>query len=236
MVLSSLKEEPQCHKAVFLKLFNVKSVVVIVGIMLTLFPGFASTATPGFPPEAEDGNAEEAAETLLKWKSTLDSQSQSLMSSWRGENACSSNWTGVTCDRPEVVTTLNLSNMGLTGMLGALNFTALPHLISLDLSNNSFRGPIPSSIGNLSKLSTLNLSVNSLSQSIPSALGRLTSLRLLYLRQNRLRGPIPEDIFTLNSLLELSFSVNNLTGALPTSIGLLGNLTILDLSYNGLQG
>ncbi|KAK3415140.1 hypothetical protein EUGRSUZ_H00700 [Eucalyptus grandis] len=220
MVLSSLKEEPQCHKAVFLKLFNVKSVVVIVGIMLTLFPGFASTATPGFPPEAEDGNAEEAAETLLKWKSTLDSQSQSLMSSWRGENACSSNWTGVTCDRPEVVTTLNLSNMGLTAWTCQTTHFVAP-----------FHHP-----SETSKLATLNLSVNSLSQSIPSALGRLTSLRLLYLRQNRLRGPIPEDIFTLNSLLELSFSVNNLTGALPTSIGLLGNLTILDLSYNGLQG
>ncbi|KAL3725015.1 hypothetical protein ACJRO7_030084 [Eucalyptus globulus] len=236
MVLSALKGEPRSHRAVFLKLFNFSIGVAIIVIVLILFPGFASTATPGFPPEAEDGNAEEAAETLLKWKSTLDNQSRSLLWSWQGENACFSNWTGITCDGPGVITSLNISNMGLRGMLGALNFTALPHLFSLDLSNNSFRGPIPLSIGNLSKLSTLNLSVNYISQSIPSTLGRLTGLRLLYLRQNQLRGPIPEDIFTLNSLSELSFSVNNLTGALPTSIGLLGNLTVLDLSYNDLQG
>ncbi|KAF8014717.1 hypothetical protein BT93_H0506 [Corymbia citriodora subsp. variegata] len=236
MALFSLKHKPQSHKAVFLKHFGFKIGVVIIVMVLTLYPGFASTATHGFPLEAENGNAEGTAETLLKWKSALDSQSQSLLSSWWGENACSSNWTGVTCDRLGVITTLNLSNMGLRGMLGALNFTALPHLIGLDLSNNSFRGPIPLSIGNLSKLSTLNLSVNSLSQSIPSTLGRLNGLRLLCLCHNQLRGPIPEEIFTSNSLLQLTLSFNNLTGALPTSIGLLGNLTILDLKYNSLQG
>ncbi|KAI6694383.1 hypothetical protein NL676_022093 [Syzygium grande] len=108
-------------------------------MVLTLLPSFASTATHGFPPEAEDGNAEEAADTLLKWKSTLDNQSRSLLWSWRGENACSSNWTGITCYGPRVITSLNLSNMGLRGAIPT-SIGILGNLTLLGLMNNNLSG------------------------------------------------------------------------------------------------
>ncbi|XP_030454848.1 MDIS1-interacting receptor like kinase 2-like [Syzygium oleosum] len=236
MVPSSLKDEPQCHKAVFLKLFNFSLGVMIIGMVLTLFPGFASTATPGFPLEAENGNAEKAAETLLKWKSTLDNQSRPLLSSWQGENACSSNWTGITCDLPGVVTSLNLSNMGLRGMLGALNFTALPHLVSLDLSNNSFRGPVPQEVGKLRSLIRLNLYGNNLNGFIPTSIGNLSNLENLCLAANGLSGPIPQEVGDLRGLTILALSRNSLNGSIPTSVGNLVNLTVLLLHFNNLSG
>ncbi|KAI6694382.1 hypothetical protein NL676_022092 [Syzygium grande] len=236
MVPSSLKDEPQCHKAVFLKLFNFSLGVMIIGMVLTLFPGFASTAFPGFPLEAENGNAEEAAETLLKWKSTLNNQSRPLLSSWQGENACSSNWIGITCDLPGFVTSLNLSNKGLRGMLGALNFTALPHLISLDLSNNSFRGPVPQEVGKLRSLIRLNLYGNNLNGFIPTSIGNLSNLENPCLAANGLSGPNPQEVGDLRGLTILALSRNSLNGQLPENVCLGGSLEVFTAFDNGLNG
>ncbi len=77
-----------------------------------------------------------------------------------------------------------------------LNFSSLTHLdvyVSVhsiiesfgvatfcrSLNNNSFSGPIPNSIGNLSKLRRLDLTDNQLSGSLPVSNGNLSGLDML---------------------------------------------------------
>ncbi|RHN45555.1 putative non-specific serine/threonine protein kinase [Medicago truncatula] len=79
------------------------------------------------------------ASALLKWKASLDNQSQALLSSWSGNNSCS--WFGITCDEDSMsLSNVSLTNMKLKGTFESLNFSSLPNILVLDLSRNSFQG------------------------------------------------------------------------------------------------
>ncbi|KAF8370239.1 hypothetical protein HHK36_031723 [Tetracentron sinense] len=189
------------------------------------------------------------AVALLKWKSSLQNQTHSLLPSWTLDpnNATNSsshikrrgppcNWVGITCNMAGSVTEINLASRSLRGTFHYFNFSSFPSLVRLDLNGNSFSGSIPNHIGNLSKLVYLDLSINQLSGKIPSNIGLLTRLRILYLDQNHIDGSIPQEIGNLRSLNELTLYINNLTGSIPTSLGNLSNLTILYLHDNQLSG
>ncbi|XP_057953895.1 receptor-like protein 7 [Malania oleifera] len=64
----------------------------------------------------------------------------------------------------------------------------------IDMSNNSFNGKIPKSIGKLKSLRGLNFSHNSLTGDIPTSLGNLTTLEWLDLSSNNLGGEIPKQL------------------------------------------
>ncbi|MFS7996342.1 putative non-specific serine/threonine protein kinase [Helianthus anomalus] len=105
------------------------------------------------------------ASALLKWKTSLDKQSQSVLSSWVGSNPCHNNWTGVSCNNAtagveSVVTSIKIQNVNLTGTLGDLDTWSLRNLETFDLSNNALYGSIPSSIGNMSNLRYLSSNAN----------------------------------------------------------------------------
>uniref|UniRef100_K4A399 Uncharacterized protein n=1 Tax=Setaria italica TaxID=4555 RepID=K4A399_SETIT len=85
----------------------------------------------------------------------------------------------------------------------------------IDLSNNSFEGSIPSSIGRLASLHGLNMSHNNFTGEIPSQLGKLTRLESMDLSCNHLSGEIPQEFTSLTSLSVLNLSYNNLTGRIP---------------------
>ncbi|KAI3882394.1 hypothetical protein MKW92_034839 [Papaver armeniacum] len=70
----------------------------------------------------------------------------------------------------------------------------------LNLSGNSFEGPIPPEIGSLTQLQDLKLSRNQLNGSIPPEIGRLANLRTLELNENPLEGPFPPSIGNLKML------------------------------------
>ncbi|KAI8530624.1 hypothetical protein RHMOL_Rhmol11G0073900 [Rhododendron molle] len=127
--------------------------------------------------------------------------------------------------------------------------SVLPHsivnlsikLTTLGLVGNYYltniSGGIPSSIGNLTRLSIFVLAENMLVGSIPSSLGNCTSLQGIALEHNQLTGPIPEQIFDLPSLSRgLSLNNNKLTGLLPSKVGNLKNLGLLAVSENELFG
>jgi Leucine-rich repeat (LRR) protein len=106
----------------------------------------------------------------------------------------------------------------------------------LYLDDNNLIGTIPSSIGNLVKLTSIDLGFNQLSGSIPSSIGNLVNLQYLYLHFNQLIGSIPSSIGNLVNLRELWLYVNQLIGSIPSSIGNLVNLQYLELEVNKLSG
>ena len=153
----------------FLILVLVLSSHIFDSLLAATAPGDEATLTRG-----------KEAETLLKWKASLDNRSQTLLSSlWVGGSHC--NWVGITCDKAGRITNLTIAEYGLRGTLHSLNFLSFPHLIRLNLRNNSFYGGIPSHIGNLSKLTFLDLSYNNFSGYIPSEICVLRSLDVISL-------------------------------------------------------
>ncbi|XP_041017353.1 probable leucine-rich repeat receptor-like protein kinase At1g35710 [Juglans microcarpa x Juglans regia] len=111
----------------------------------------------------------------------------------------------------------------------------LRKLVELDLRENNFTGPIPSSLSLLTSLTLLVLSENQLNGSIPEELGNLSSLFKLYLDGNKLSGPIPS-LSLLTNLAYLNMSSNQISGYIPSEMGLLENLMSLDLGNNMLNG
>ncbi|GMN35683.1 hypothetical protein TIFTF001_005440 [Ficus carica] len=145
---------------------------------------------------------------------------------------------GFRCDRLvsgfSRVTEITLDPTGYTGSLASTGWT-LPYLQTLDLSENSFHGPIPGSLSNLTGLNRLCLSMNSLTGPVPGSLGSLSLLEELYLDNNFLVGPIPFSFNGLVGLKRLELQQNNLSGEVP-DLGKLKNLYYLDLSDNRLSG
>ncbi|KAK8509227.1 hypothetical protein V6N13_062283 [Hibiscus sabdariffa] len=193
-------------------------------LLLSCFHVFGSSSPAG----------QKEADALLKWKASLDDQTQSFLSSWDGNGHC--NWTGIICDKSTSVSRLNLSSSGLKGTLHGFNFSTFPKLTVLDLSSNYLSGTIPSDVGNLSRLTYLDLSSNYLFGEIPASIGNLTNLLILYLYKNSLSGSIPQQIGMLKSLNRLALTENNLVGFLPPSIGNLANLSYLYLYSNNISG
>ncbi|KAF8731876.1 hypothetical protein HU200_015820 [Digitaria exilis] len=183
------------------------------------------------------------AAALLRWKSTLQSSPPTL-DSWRqGTNPCTGNWTGVACDvvrlgnrSPLAVTEISLSNAGIDGLLGELNFSALPFLTYVDLTYNSLGGEIPLAITSLPVLSFLDLSANMLQGNIPPEFGNMPSLTQLGLGNNNLTGRIPKSIGNLTMLGFLVSGNNMLTGPIPEELGKLTNLELLEMCGTLLSG
>ncbi|KAD4584176.1 hypothetical protein E3N88_21777 [Mikania micrantha] len=180
-----------------------------------------------------------SSSALLKWKSSLDNQSQLALSSWVGTNPCQNNWTGIGCSNgsERVVTSIIVQHVNLTGTLDDLDTWSLRDLETFDLSFNLLYGSIPSSIGNMSNLKYLALATNNFSGEIPFEIGMLTSLNLtsLNLGHNNFSGSIPPELGKRNALSELNLFMNNLIGFIPRDINLT-NMEIFSVSSNMLYG
>ncbi|CAO2832208.1 unnamed protein product [Amaranthus hypochondriacus] len=105
-------------------------------------------------------------------------------------------------------------------------------LVHLDLSHNSFSGPIPTAFRKLHALSYLDLSHNQLKGRFSNAMGYMRSLTYLDLSHNSLDGFIPRTIRKLKSLSYLQLSDNSFSGPIPNEIGNLQSLSYLKLSNN----
>ncbi|CAJ1971135.1 unnamed protein product [Sphenostylis stenocarpa] len=181
---------------------------------------------------AEDEEVEASA--LLKWKASLDNQSQALLSSWSTlTSPCK--WKGIVCDESNSVRTVDVTNFGLKGTLLNLNLSSFPKLMRLYISYNDLSGPIPHQIGHMSRISHLEMDHNLFSDSIPQEIGALHNLEHLSLRANQLSGSIPQTIGMLTNLVILDLSTNHLSGAIP-SVSNLTNLEQLILYNNVLSG
>ncbi|KAL5982025.1 hypothetical protein ACLOJK_016093 [Asimina triloba] len=161
-------------------------------------------------------------------------QEELIGSGWDARNWDYCLWVGVRCSSNRSVERLELSHRELRGNVSLIS--KLKGLMWLDLSYNSFHGPIPPAFGNLTKLEYLDLSSNKFETSIPPQLGNLKNLRALNLSNNLLLGSIPDELHGLERLQELQMSANRLNGSIPGWVGNLTNLTVLAAYENFLGG
>jgi len=138
-------------------------------------------------------------------------------------------WKGVTCENGGV-TLIQLFANQLTGTIP--DFSALPQLVMLWLSDNKLTGAIPD-FSALPQLQYLFLWNNQLTGAIPD-FSALPKLEQLYLFSNKLTGTIP-DFSALPNLQYLLLFDNKLTGAIP-DFSALPKLGGLSLTNNQLTG
>ncbi|KAK4602707.1 hypothetical protein RGQ29_011635 [Quercus rubra] len=108
----------------------------------------------------------------------------------------------------------------------------LPNLVSFDLSDNGFQGPILDDLQNMTSLKHLYLSGNHFNHQIPIWLYSFSHLKFLDLHSNNLQGTISSAIENLTSAISIDFSYNELGGKVPRSLGNLCNLREIKLSSN----
>ncbi|KAG5558229.1 hypothetical protein RHGRI_008232 [Rhododendron griersonianum] len=114
---------------------------------------------------------------------------------------------------------------------------SLNHLVSLDLSDCLFEGPLPSGLQNMTSLRVLDWPYNHFNSTIPNWLYSLSHLESLSLQANpSLYGAVSIAIENLTSLVSLDLSGNQLQGSIPTSLGKLCKLKTIDLSVNEFSG
>ncbi|KAK1563244.1 hypothetical protein Q3G72_024655 [Acer saccharum] len=173
---------------------------------------------------------------LLQMKNSLIFNSTLSVSlvQWNQSTDCCT-WNGVECDMAGHVISLDLIDESICGPLPP-SIGYLTRLEYLDLSFNSFTGPLPPSMGNLTRLGYLHLSLNSFSGPLPPSMGNLTQLEYLALLSNNFTGPLPPSMGNLTQLEHLALSSNHFTGPLPPSMGYLTQLEHLSLSFNSFTG
>ncbi|KAI3716018.1 hypothetical protein L6452_23057 [Arctium lappa] len=137
---------------------------------------------------------------------------------------------GLSCSNNRV-TQLTFDGAGYAGTLSPL-VSKLTQLITIDLSDNKFSGPIPTSLFSLPNLHTLILRSNSFSGTIPPAISNLGSIQTLDISHNSLSGSLPYSLSSL-TLTRLDLSFNRLTGPIPK---LPKNLVELAIKSNLLSG
>ncbi|KAH6778804.1 hypothetical protein C2S52_010041 [Perilla frutescens var. hirtella] len=112
----------------------------------------------------------------------------------------------------------------------------LRNLVFLDLSQNNFGGPIPST-SNATKIQHIDLGLNKFyNSSIPDWLYACTNLEFISLSSNSLQGKISSAIANLTSLKTLNLEHNQLSGKIPREITSLCRIQSLVMSYNELEG
>lgn len=162
-------------------------------------------------PLATTASMTEMEALLLLKKSFTNAQS---LNSWHpGLPVCADkrSWVGVICSN-NVIMSLRLGRMGLSGEINIDALVNLPKLRSISIANNSFSGPIPS-------------------------LNRLRALKAIYLSGNKFSGEISPDFFSnMNSLKKIWLSRNSFSGTISTSLANLKNLIELHLDDNGFSG
>jgi hypothetical protein len=156
------------------------------------------------------------------------------LADWNPHDATPCAWTGVTCDAAAAaaVTAVPLAGANLVGPFPAA-LCRIPRLRSLDLSDKYIGPDVPASaLAGCKALSRLDLSVNSFVGPLPDALADLPELVYLDLQGNNFSGPIPASFGTFSKLESLSI-VNNLLGSqVPAFLGAVATLRELNLSYN----
>jgi Leucine-rich repeat (LRR) protein len=131
---------------------------------------------------------------------------------------------------------LNVSNNSFVGPIPSYPCTDSSFVRLLDFSHNLHSGQVPSGLGSCSKLKVFRAGFNSLSGLLPRDIYSATGLEEISLPSNDLSGSINSDIVNLTKLTNLELYGNELSGKLPANIGKLSKLKYLLLHTNSLTG
>ncbi|KAJ4962687.1 hypothetical protein NE237_022626 [Protea cynaroides] len=197
---------------------------------------------------------------LMNFKSAFQKSNTNVFDSWTPNNSpC--NFTGVSCNSEDSVTSIELGTSNLTGVLPLDSICQLQSLQKLGLGYNFLYGTITDVLRNCSSLRYLDLGFNSFSGAVPD-LSTLTQLELLSLNLSGFSGtfpwsslanmanlsflslgdntfnkaPFPTEVLKLEKLYWLYLSNCSLEGDLPVGIGNLTLLIDLELADNYLTG
>ena len=173
-------------------------------------------------------------QALVEFYNTMSGES--WINKWdiSTNNLHTTNWYGIVIEAGHIVE-INLGSNGIAGAIPA-SFSNLINLRKLDLYYNNFNlnDLSTTDLNNLSgleNLEELDLSNCQLSGSIPSSWGQLTKLTTLVLNNNTIDGAIFSEIGNLTLLETIDFSYNNFT-SIPATIENLTNLKTLNLVSN----
>uniref|UniRef100_A0A2P2MEB3 Uncharacterized protein MANES_06G174700 n=1 Tax=Rhizophora mucronata TaxID=61149 RepID=A0A2P2MEB3_RHIMU len=121
----------------------------------------------------------------------------------------------------------------LTGTIPSFigNWSKLSYL---RFEGNSFVGPIPSELANLTSLETLIISDLSNGSSSLDFVRNMKNLTILVLRNDNITSMIPSNIGEYQNLTQLFLGNNKLNGTLPLQKS--SSLLKIDVSYNNLVG
>ncbi|KAK6242789.1 hypothetical protein SCA6_008178 [Theobroma cacao] len=121
---------------------------------------------------------------------------------------------------PDLTGLAQLEELNLGGNHLGPQFPSLSQsLVSLILSNNSFRSEIPSGLKKFYQLQMLDISSNGFVGPVPSFLFSLRSIQYLNLAQNQLSGALAVNTSCGKNLMFVDISNNLLIGKLPPCIG-----------------
>ncbi|KQK15418.1 probable LRR receptor-like serine/threonine-protein kinase At1g74360 [Brachypodium distachyon] len=188
---------------------------------------------------AQNGAGEDKAVLveLKRFLQTNNKVNRGDYDAWPETATSPCNWAGVRCDAAGRVASLNLSNSAISGPAFG-NFSRLPALVSLDLSDNSITGFLPADDLNQCRgLTHLNLSHNLITG--PLHIPGLTNLRTLDVSGNRLNGSVAGNFPSIcaGELEQLDMSTNRFTGNITGMLDGCGNkLERVDLSSNNFTG
>ncbi|KAL3538464.1 hypothetical protein ACH5RR_001830 [Cinchona calisaya] len=179
---------------------------------------------------------DQSALLAVRAQFSIESRDHVLAKNWSvSSSVCG--WIGVTCGfrRHRRVTALNISNMGLDGLippqLGNLSF-----LVSLDMTTNGFYGELPQELARLRRLRVLRLGGNHLDGYLPPWLGSFHQLQYLTLMNNSFTGLIPPSISNMSRLVHLNLAFNDLRGHIKEEIFNISSLEIISLISNSFTG
>ncbi|KAL5549636.1 hypothetical protein UlMin_004867 [Ulmus minor] len=138
------------------------------------------------------------------------------------------------------ISSLDLSNTGISEAIPRWFFNLSTSVEHLDLSNNYLSGDISEFLcyptGDSRVLSKLRLGGNLLSGNIPDCWMYYPSLYVIDLSNNNLTGTIPNSMGSLHWLFSLHLRNNSLSGEITSSIRNCTELQILDLGLNKFDG
>ncbi|GLJ43849.1 hypothetical protein SUGI_0913870 [Cryptomeria japonica] len=171
---------------------------------------------------------------LLKIRKRDWMDSRNALSDWDESHQSPCAWQGISCDKFNTVTSVDLTGGLISGNLTSAICT-LPNLTVLTLQANAFRGPFPNALLHCRRLRKLDLSQNQFSGMLPSHISELSKLRVLNLAHNAFSGSIPLAFGMLPKLQALFFHENSLSGPFPKFVGNLKSLTNFTISSNPLR-